>query len=139
VPEDEQYGAAFVSQCGLVEPTNGLNGSTTAGRGACAPSDCSAVSTESAVVSVVYLECPDLTTVLGSAMGYLFAVEILATIVLVTLCGLLTGGSCRSAWEQTRSVLRADLGTDEAEGQKLLEDHRASLAEEEGANVTKRP
>lgn len=140
VPEDEQYGAAFVSQCGLVEPASGLNGSTTVGRGACAPSDCSAVSTESAVVSVVYLECPDLATVLGSAMGYLFAVEILATTGLVTLCVLLAGGSCRSAWEHTRTVLRADAGTEEAESEKLLEEHkRASLAEEEGADVAKRP
>jgi hypothetical protein len=73
-------------------------------------------------------------------MGYLFAVEILATTGLVTLCVLLAGGSCRSAWEHTRTVLRADAGTEEAESEKLLEEHkRASLVEEEGADVAKRP
>ena len=91
----------------------------------CSPSDCGTVSAEGAVVSVVYIDCPNLTTELGAAMGYLFVVETLATAVTVIVCVLLTGGSCRSAWDQTRSVLRAQMATEAAEARALAEEEKA--------------
>jgi hypothetical protein len=80
------------------------------------------IGTDSTVVSVLYLTCPDFATVFGAAMGYLFVVEFLATAIIVTICVTLTGGSCRSAWDQTRGVLRAEMQTEEAEAQALLEE-----------------
>ena len=55
-------------------------------------------------------------------MGYLFVVEFLATFAIVTVCVLLTGGSFRSAWDQTRTVLRADMATESAESAALVEE-----------------
>ena len=37
---------------------------------------------------------------------------------------LATGGSLRSAWDHTRSIIREDLATEAAEGQKLIEEEK---------------
>ena len=80
--------------------------------------------TEAVVASVVYITCPQATTVVGSAMGYVFAIEILATAFFVSLFVLATGGSCHSAWDNTRAILRTELATDAAESTALLREER---------------
>ena len=74
----------FAAQCGISEAEE-----------VCAESDCADVSADpGAIASVVYISCPQVTTLLGSAMGYVFAIEILATVTIVPLVVLATGGSC---------------------------------------------
>ena len=111
----ELYGNdhSFAQQCGLPESAE-----------VCAASDCATVSAESAAASVLYITCPGLTTVLGAGMGYLFAVELVATVSVVMVFVLVTGGSCHSAWDNTRSVLRADLATEESESAALLDEEK---------------
>ena len=102
----------FTKQCGIPEAEE-----------VCAASNCMDVSEdEGAVASVVYISCPQVTTVLGAAMGYVFAIEILATVTIVPLFVLATGGSCRSAWDHTRTVLRAQAATETQETTLLLEE-----------------
>ena len=72
-------------------------------------------------------------------MADVFAVEILATTGLVALCVLMARGSCRSAWEETRAILRADLGTEEAEAEKLMEEHKRASLVGQDVEVAMRP
>lgn len=115
----EQFGAdsPLAQQCGYAGAESGET---------CAVSDCTDVSAESAVVSVAYVTCPDLTTVLGAAMGYLdlFVVEFAATALIVLAFTLVTGRSCHSAWDQTRNVLREDMATEEAEARTLSDEDK---------------
>jgi len=73
---------------------------------------------------VMYVVCPDVSTVLGAAMGYVFVVEMAAVAVTVTAAVLLTGGSLSSAWDQTRSILRSELATEAAEAATLREEEK---------------
>lgn len=91
--------------------------------------DCAIVSAKSVVASVLYLECPDMTTELGAAMGYLFAIETLATVFIVMACVLVSGGSCSSAWDHTRATIRADLGTEQAEARALADEEKRLSSE----------
>ena len=91
----------------------------------CADSaDCSTASAKSAMASVMYVVCPDASTVLGAAMGYVFVVEMLAITVTVTGAVMLSGGSFGSAWDQTRSILRGEMATEAAEAATLLEEEK---------------
>ena len=78
------------------------------------------------MASVMYVVCPDTSTVLGAAMGYVFVVEMVAITATVAAAVLLTGGSLSSAWDQTRSLLRSEISkemeTEAAEAATLLED-----------------
>jgi hypothetical protein len=108
----EAHGAdhPLTKQCGIPEADE-----------VCAASDCVDVSEDAgAVASVVYISCPQVTTVLGAAMGYVFGIEILATVTIVPLVVLATGGSCRSAWDQTRAILREQAATETQETTALL-------------------
>jgi hypothetical protein len=90
----------------------------------CDPADCSTISAKSVMASVMYVVCPDVSTVLGAAMGYVFVVEMAAVAVTVTAAVLLTGGSLSSAWDQTRSILRSELATEAAEAATLREEEK---------------
>jgi uncharacterized cupredoxin-like copper-binding protein len=57
-------------------------------------------------------------------MGYLFVVEVLATSVIVMAFVLASGGSFRSAWDHTRSILRNEAATEAAESVQLLEEEK---------------
>ena len=72
----------------------------------------------------MYVVCPDVSTVLGAAMGYVFVVEMLAITVTVTGAVLLSGGSFGSAWDQTRSILRGEMATEAAEAATLLDEEK---------------
>ena len=92
--------------------------------GNCDPADCRFVSAKSVMASVMYVDCPDTSTVLGAAMGYVFVVEMAAVAVTVTAAVLLTGGSLSSAWDQTRSILRSEMATEAAEAATLLDEEK---------------
>ena len=122
----QQFGAenTRTTQCGWSATPSDLQ--------TCAPVDCPAGSAKSVVASVLYIDCPDVSVELGAAMGYLFVVQVSATALIVITFVLATGGSFKSAWDHTRSVLRADLATEEAESQKLLEENRTADETESG-------
>eukprot|EP01043_Picozoa_sp_COSAG02_P055067 COSAG02_NODE_6330_length_3648_cov_4.276572_3_plen_146_part_00 len=113
----QQFGADhdLVKQCGI--PTD---------LETCGEVDCGQASAETVVASVLYITCPDLSVELGAAMGYLFVIQGSATALIVIALVLASGESFKSAWDQARSVLRADMATEVAEGQKLLEEAKAT-------------
>ena len=90
----------------------------------CAEVECPAGSVKSVVASVLYIDCPDVTVELGAAMGYLFVVQVSATAVIVIAFVMASGGTCKSAWDHARSVIRSELETEDAESQQLLEEHQ---------------
>ena len=119
--------SAVGEHCGLPESmTQWTQGKAPWTPGNCDPADCSTVSAKSAMASVMYVVCPDTSTVLGAAMGYVFVVEMVAITATVAAAVLLTGGSLSSAWDQTRSLLRSEISkemeTEAAEAATLLED-----------------
>ena len=90
----------------------------------CTALECGAASVKSVMASAIYIVCPDVSTELGAAMGYLFVVEILATTVIVMTFVVASGGSFRSAWDHTRSILRNEAATEAAESVQLLNEEK---------------
>ena len=57
--------------------------------------------------SIIYVVCPDLSTELGVAMGYVFMIEIIATAVILGFFVAFCGG--QGAWDTMRETMKAEV------------------------------